>query len=123
MLVAANSVLLLLILFIIKHYIAEFILHQQQRYAPVKRKYGDLLDIEDALLHGYMTVAILITMYPWYLVIKVAAIESLVHYHINYLQYRISSNDLRSHNYWIWFGLVQSLQFAMYVAVIFFLTG
>lgn len=123
MVVATNSVLMLLVLFIVKHYIAEFILHQQQRYAPLKRRYGNLLDIEDAMLHGYMTVAILVTIYPWHLVVKVAAIEALIQYHISFFHYQFGSNDVKSFAYWAGFGLLQSLQFAMYVAIIYFLAG
>ena len=116
----ANGILVLLGLFVLKHWIADFII-PAYRSNSIMRRYGSWLSIEHVLIHCTLTASFLFVFYPWLLVIKVAAIELLFHYHVDYIRHRFGPKDLKSEKFWAWFGTEQLSHYALYLSLVYYL--
>lgn len=111
---------------LIKHFIADFLL--QTRYIlDNKHIYGHFGGILHVLIHGLLSLGILITApVSWLLAIALAVGEAVVHYHIDWVKERIN----RAFNwsatdslYWMSFGFDQLLHHLTYVAMIAIIVG
>lgn len=103
--------LLFLLLLQIKHYYADFVI---QTYAQTVRKgiYRDLCGISHSIDHVWTTLTALFifgffhTINP-VLMITVAVIEGLAHYHIDWIKVRFGTKDLTKPMFWNQFGMDQ----------------
>lgn len=116
-LITINSTILLLSLFIFKHWVADFLLHPY-RTRPIIAKYGSWLGIEHALIHGGLTASILLVFQPIEISLVVCFIEIILQYHINYLRSKFIPIDINNHKFWFWYGTEQLVHYAFYLCIV-----
>jgi hypothetical protein len=111
-----NTVIILLALFGIKHFIADFVL-QFDYMLGQKGTYGAPGGIHHAFLHGAFTFLILSWFYP--LALWMGFLDFIAHYHIDWaktnLSRGLSTSDRR---FWIWLGADQCLHYLTYILII-----
>ena len=113
-----ETVIILLALFGIKHFLADF-LWQFPYMVEDKGHYGAEGGMIHALLHGLLTFFVLIGFARPEDAITLALIDSLFHYHIDWVKTNLSSGLVpEDRKFWIWFGLDQTLHYLTYVAII-----
>jgi hypothetical protein len=119
-----NSVVLILGLFVVKHFIADFPL-QYPRHYTVKGTYGQWGGIEHALIHGAFTAVILSVFVPIDLVLQMAAIDVLVHYHIDWAKMNVNRHfgwgPLTHEEFWVALGVDQLLHYLTYIGIVYYL--
>jgi len=111
-----TTVIVLLALFGIKHFIADFVL--QFDYMLVQKgTYGAPGGIHHAWLHGAFTFLILCWFHP--LALWLGFVDFVAHYHIDWaktnLSRGLSTSDRR---FWIWLGADQGLHYLTYILII-----
>jgi hypothetical protein len=113
-----ETVVLLLALFGIKHFLADF-LWQFPFMVQDKGQYGAPGGFAHAGIHGILTFFVLIGFVRPEDAITIALIESAVHYHIDWAKTNLSQGlTVDDHRFWIWFGLDQALHYLTYIAII-----
>lgn len=115
------EILLLLTLFQIKHYYADFVI---QTYQQTVRKgiYKDLIGISHSLDHAWTTmIALLIynIFFPVsaFAIIIIAVIEGIAHYHIDWTKVYYGSKDITKPVFWNQFGLDQLAHQLTYILI------
>jgi hypothetical protein len=113
------TVLILLALFGIKHFIADFIM-QYDYMLREKGIYGATGGIHHAGVHACWTFLILIpfvTSADQLLILPL--LDFIAHYHIDYFKQQLNKGLTSSdRNFWIWLGLDQALHYLTYIAII-----
>jgi hypothetical protein len=106
---------LLLAMLMVKHWIADFVL--QFEYMIVQKdQYGARGGIEHAMLHGALTavvVAVFVNNVPT--AAMFGLIDSIVHYHIDYVKARWGTNNTSTQKFWIQLGADQLAHMIFYV--------
>ena len=119
-----NSVVLILGLFIIKHFIADYPL-QHARHYTVKGTYGEWGGIEHALIHGAFTAVILAVFVPLDLVLKMTAVDVIIHYHVDWAKMNVNRHfnwGATTHNeFWISLGVDQLLHYLTYLGIVYYI--
>lgn len=114
-------IFLLLFVMAVKHWIADFVL-QFEYMVEQKGTYGLRGGIEHALLHGILTAIVLTAFINN---ITVAAmfglLDSLVHYHIDYVKARWGTRDAKQQRFWIQLGADQLAHYTFYIWLIWIL--
>jgi hypothetical protein len=111
-------VIILLALFGIKHFLADF-LWQFPFMVQDKGHYGARGGMTHALLHGLLTFFVLIGFARPEDAVTLAFIDAFVHYHIDWAKTNLSQSlTINDHQFWIWFGLDQTLHYLTYIAII-----
>lgn len=114
-------VLSLLTLLLVKHFIIDFPFQVPYHYQN-KGKYGHLGGIHHAGLHGIGTILVLIFFTTPILVVILAIVDMVVHYHIDWAKMNINSKlNLKPDNsekFWWLLGLDQLLHHLTYVAIV-----
>ena len=118
MLAHDNNLVLLLGLFIFKHYVADFLL-QNMRHISNKGFYGRWGGIEHALHHALLTACILFAFVSWHIALLFGLIDGILHYHIDYIKTRFGPKDPAKSDFWVWHGTDQLLHYATYFAIIY----
>ena len=113
-----TTILLLLTLFSIKHFVADFVL-QFPYMVEQKGTYGARGGIDHAVIQGLPTLLILL---PFVTNINdaiiLAAIDMVVHYHIDWAKMNISRGlTPADRKYWVWLGLDQLLHSLTYIGI------
>ena len=108
-------ILLLLWLLIAKHFVADFVL-QSDFQVEQKGTYGAVGGIEHAIIHGIMTTLILCCFveYPASALL-LGALDSLVHYHIDYVKARFGTRDPNTKRFWTELGFDQFCHYTFYL--------
>ncbi len=115
-------VLAALVLFQIKHYLADF--HWQSQWMVTnKGRYGHPGGLAHAGLHGGLSLVVLAAVAPWapLLFVSLVLAEIAAHYHIDWFKVRIvtrSGIDENDPAYWHWLGLDQALHQLTYLAML-----
>jgi hypothetical protein len=113
-----EHVLLLLALFGVKHFLADF-LWQFPYMVADKGQYGAPGGMTHALLHGLLTFFVLIGFCRPEDAVTLALMDAFVHYHIDWSKTNLNQGlTAQDHRYWIWFGLDQTLHYLTYIAII-----
>lgn len=118
-----TTIILLLALFGIKHFVCDFLLQYPHMIAQ-KGTYGARGGIEHAAIHAVGTVIVLFLALPWDPVVHVAALvfglfDGLVHYHIDWAKNNLNKGLTPADRmFWIWFGADQTLHYLTYIAII-----
>ena len=113
-----ETVIVLLALFGIKHFLADF-LWQFPYMVADKGHYGASGGCTHALLHGLLTFFVLIGFARPEDAVTLALMDSLIHYHIDWAKTNLSSGlGIQDRRFWIWFGLDQTLHYLTYIAII-----
>lgn len=114
-----STIILLLALFGIKHFICDFVL-QFPYMIREKGTYGATGGIHHAGLHAAFTLLICVFFARnGHDLVTVVALDGLLHYHIDWvkqqLTYRLRTTDRM---FWVWLGADQGLHYLTYVAII-----
>lgn len=100
---------------LIKHYLFDFVF-QTDRMIQDKSVYGRPWGLAHSLLHGLGTFIVLM-IYGIKLALILAVIESLLHYHIDWIKVRWGCRDMEKPAYWNHFGLDQLAHGLTYVFI------
>jgi hypothetical protein len=118
-----TTIILLLALFGIKHFVCDFLL-QYPHMVEQKGKYGARGGLEHAAIHALGTVIVLFLALPWDPVVHVAALvlslfDGVIHYHIDWLKQQLNRGlTTADRMFWVWFGADQGLHYLTYIAII-----
>jgi hypothetical protein len=119
------DILLLLFLLLVKHSYADFTI---QTYIQTVRKgiYRDWVGITHSLDHVWTTVIALAIFsffhpLPLMTIVSVAAIEGIVHYHIDWIKVRFGTKDQTKTAFWAQFGLDQLAHHLCYLLIAWYL--
>lgn len=117
----ATTLLMLMLLFQIKHLLADFV-WQTGWMVRNKGSYGHPAGLAHAGLHAVLTVPLLIwTPMAAGAVLGVVAVEFVLHYHIDWTKDRLTKRAAlgpREKGYWALMGLDQFAHQATYVAIL-----
>jgi hypothetical protein len=113
------GILLLLALFEIKHFIADFVI-QRARHFTNKGSYGNWGGIEHALQHGVLTWAVLFFFTTPAFALMLGLFDALVHYHVDWFKTKYGPKDNTKTAYWVWFGADQLLHQLTYITILYF---
>lgn len=102
-----------LIFLLIKHYLFDFVF-QTDRMITDKGSYGQPWGIAHSLLHGVGTFVVLM-IYGIKLALVLAVIDTIVHYHVDWIKTRYGCRDMKKPAYWNHFGLDQLMHGLTYV--------
>lgn len=106
---------LLLVMLIIKHWIADFVL-QFDYMIDQKSQYGVRGGIEHALLHGILTAVVVVVLVDNITTAAIfGLIDSVVHYHIDYVKARWGTTDISTQKFWIQLGADQMAHMIFYI--------
>jgi hypothetical protein len=114
-------IFLLLFLLAVKHWIADFVL-QFDHMVQQKGTYGLRGGIEHALIHGTFTGIILMAFSNNMLVAAMfGVLDSVVHYHIDYVKARWGTTDASTQKFWIQLGADQLAHYTFYIWLVWIL--
>ena len=113
-----ETVIVLLVLFGIKHFLADF-LWQFPYMVADKGHYGAPGGMTHALLHGLLTFFVLIGFARPEDAVMLALIDSMIHYHIDWAKQQLNKGlTPADREFWVWFGLDQALHYLTYIVII-----
>jgi hypothetical protein len=118
-----TTVILLLALFGIKHFVCDFLL-QYPHMVEQKGKYGARGGIEHAAIHFLGTVIVLVLVLPWnpfthFVALILGLFDGIIHYHIDWLKQQLNRGlTTADRMFWVWFGADQGLHYLTYIAII-----
>lgn len=119
------EILLLMLLLQIKHCYADF---KIQTYQQTVRKgiYRDWVGISHSIDHFWTSlIALLVFNFFHHVdastILWVALIESVAHYHIDWIKVKFGSKDITKPIFWTQFGLDQLAHQLTYIAMIWYL--
>ena len=117
---AQNTILILFFMFMMKHFIVDFLLQFRYQWSN-KGTYGHPGGLLHAGLHGVGTAACLF-IFPWYDILFLAAMDAVFHYHIDWakmnLNARMGWTATTHEEFWWLLGLDQLLHMLTYLAII-----
>lgn len=113
------EILLLILLFVVKHFIVDFVL-QTQEEVDHKGTYSDWRGVKHSVKHGIGTLLVL-----WFagagleLSYLYAAADLLIHYHVDWAKMNMSKHlTPTDHAFWVWLGFDQALHYLTYIVFI-----
>ena len=118
-----TTVILLLALFGVKHFICDFLLQYPYMLAQ-KGSYGAIGGIAHAITHAVGTLIVLVLVLPWGLSAHIAALilsifDGVAHYHIDWAKQQLNKGlTVADRMFWVWFGADQGLHYLTYIAII-----
>ena len=113
-----TTVLLLLALFGIKHFLADFVLQLPYMLAQ-KGVYGAEGGLHHAMVHGVLTVFIVMLFAPPIMALQMGLLDSVLHYHIDWVKQQVSRGlTVADQKFWFWFGADQTLHYLTYILII-----
>jgi hypothetical protein len=117
------TVFVLLALFGIKHFVADFLM-QYDYMLREKGIYGATGGVHHSLVHACWTFLILVFFCSDANTIIALSIADLVlHYHIDYFKQHLNKGlTPADRKFWIWLGLDQALHYLTYVGIISYVT-
>jgi hypothetical protein len=112
------EIIFLLTLLLIKHFIVDFVI-QYPFMIREKGTYCALGGILHAWLHGLGTFLAVTWFAPTLLLaIKVAVVDFLIHYHVDWAKMNLSKNyTTADQKFWVWMGLDQLLHGLTYLLI------
>lgn len=116
-----GTILLVMTLFAVKHFIADFVLQSNWMVAQ-KGRYGQPGGIVHAVVHmgGSIPALMVLGAGPWLMAVLVLG-EGVVHYHLDYLKERVSRHlglGAGDKGFWVLLGADQALHHLTYVVIV-----
>jgi len=113
------DLLLLVGLFVIKHFIVDFVLQTQEEIEH-KGTYLDWRGVKHSVKHGIGTLLILWGIGASFeLSWMYGGLDLLIHYHIDWAKQNITRNlTANNRSFWIWLGFDQTLHYLTYIIFI-----
>lgn len=114
-----TTVVVLLALFGIKHFIADFLMQYDYMFRE-KGIYGATGGLHHAIVHACFTFLILVFFcHDANLIIGLAFLDFVLHYHIDYFKQQFNQGlTPADRQFWIWLGLDQALHYLTYIIII-----
>jgi hypothetical protein len=118
-------IFILLALFGIKHFIADFLL-QDSSMLKDKGVYGAKGGLDHAMMHGVGTFLLLVPFFVFLpdlrpVTVLMGLVDAVIHYHIDWAKYQLSAGlTPADRKFWVWFGLDQALHYLTYIGIIAF---
>jgi len=109
-----NEILLILVLFQIKHWYVDFVI-QTTAQVNSKGKYGDLLGIIHSVEHGVYTFAVLSGVASLYVALIIGLFDIIIHYHIDWIKMNYGNRDINDPKFWNHLGLDQMIHQICYI--------
>lgn len=113
-------ILFLLTLFVIKHFIADFVL-QFDYMVRDKGIYGATGGLHHSMIHACFTLLILIIFCDnANVAISLAFLDFVAHYHIDWAKMQIGKRQgytPADNGFWFWLGFDQALHYLTYIAI------
>jgi hypothetical protein len=120
-----NTVLIVLLLLTIKHFVVDFLLQNKFQWSN-KGTYGHLGGVLHAALHGIGTYLCFLPFLSWGEAYISGLIDGFIHYHIDYFKMNINKRmgwTATTHEqFWWLLGLDQFLHSLTYLAIVWHLT-
>jgi hypothetical protein len=118
-----TTVFILLALFGIKHFIADFLM-QFDYMLREKGVYGAQGGVHHAMVHASFTFLILVFFcHDADLMIALSIADFVLHYHIDYFKQKLNKGlTTADRKFWVWMGLDQALHYLTYVGIISYVT-
>jgi hypothetical protein len=108
----------LLTLFVIKHFIADFVL-QFNYMIEEKGRYLATGGVQHSAIHGILTYFILLYFTNPHTASMLALLDFVIHYHIDWAKMNLSQGlTTDNHKFWIWLGFDQMLHYLTYILII-----
>lgn len=117
-----SILLLLLVLFQIKHWYVDFV-NQTDTEVVNKGIYLKWLGLRHSIKHGIGTFLLLIPFTSLNGVLIISLIDALLHYHIDWFKMNWGNRDIRTPQFWQHLGLDQMLHQLSYILYIYLLLG
>lgn len=119
-----TTVFLLLALFGIKHFIADYLM-QFDYMLREKGTYAADGGIHHALLHASFTFLILVFFCDNAdIIIGLAFVDFVLHYHIDWCKQQLNRGlNSADRMFWVWLGLDQALHYLTYIGIIYVATS
>lgn len=115
------SLLLLLIMFALKHFVADFILQTPYQFLN-KGKYGHLGGILHSWIQALGTLIVLSPFAPPTMVLALTVFDFVIHYHVDWAKVQINQRfgwDANKHKeFWWLLGFDQLLHSLTYLAIV-----
>lgn len=115
------SILILLTLFALKHFVADFILQTPYQFLN-KGKYGHLGGILHSWIQALGTLIVLSPFAPPLMVLAMTVFDFVIHYHVDWAKVQINQRfgwDANKHKeFWWLLGLDQLLHSLTYLAIV-----
>lgn len=117
------TVLVLLALFSIKHFIADFIM-QYDYMVRDKGIYGAGGGLHHAVTHASWTFVILVPfVHTADQLLLLPLADFVIHYHIDWAKQQLNRGlTAADRKFWIWLGADQALHYLTYVGIIYYVT-
>jgi hypothetical protein len=113
-----NEIVLLLALFGIKHFLADFLWQFPYMIAD-KGRYGAKGGFMHASVHGILTFFVVVGFAGLEDAVTLALADSIIHYHVDWAKNNLSQGlTVNDRRFWIWFGLDQTLHYLTYIGII-----
>jgi len=113
-----TTIVLLLALFGLKHFIADFVL-QFDFMLKDKGTYGAEGGRDHAGVHGILTFLVLVFFINMYLAMLLAMLDAFIHYHIDWAKTNLSRGlTPKDRMFWLWLGADQGLHYLTYILII-----
>ena len=110
-----DSIFILLGLLFVKHWIVDFVI-QTQAEVDNKGTYGHSDGIVHSLKHGLGTfIVFCLFIGDWPYAVIVGFIDTVIHYHIDWIKMRYGTKDMLTKAFWSQFGLDQLAHALTYV--------
>lgn len=112
-------ILILFVLFVLKHFIADFIL-QTDTMVREKGTYGARGGIHHSFVHGLLTALIMFPLLDMIVVsLVIGLFDAVCHYHIDWAKMNISKRyTTADKEFWFWLGVDQMLHYLTYIGII-----
>lgn len=119
-----TTVFLLLALFGIKHFIADYLM-QFEYMLREKGIYGATGGIHHSLVHASFTFLILVFFCTdANVLIALALLDFAIHYHVDFFKQQLNKNlTTADRNFWVLLGLDQALHYLTYIGIIYVVTS
>jgi hypothetical protein len=117
------TVFILLALFGIKHFVADFLM-QYDYMLRDKGIYGAEGGLHHAGTHACLTFLILVFFcHNANDIIALSLADFVLHYHIDYFKQQLNRGlTTADRKFWVWLGLDQALHYLTYVGIIYYVT-
>jgi hypothetical protein len=118
-----STVFILLALFGIKHFVADFLM-QYDYMLREKGIYGATGGLHHAIVHASFTFFILVFFCPdANTIIALSFVDFVLHYHIDYFKQKLNQRlTTADRQFWIWLGADQALHYLTYIGIISYVT-
>ena len=113
-----TAVVILLALFGVKHFIADFVL-QFDYMLGEKGTYGALGGVDHAGIHGGLTSLVLLLVVDPMTALLLGLLDMALHYHIDWAKTNLSRGlTPADRKFWLWLGADQGLHYLTYILII-----